>query len=181
MAKTIEQSGAGKWGPRYGEGQARVRYGRVETYIRGAKWLADVTAVEDWGCGYCTFRDYLPAKVTYLGLDGSAGYCDQVVDLEEYTSETPGIFMRHVLEHNVNWRQIITNAVKSFQHRMVLVLFLLMKEVDTCHPNVNDFGAGKIPNIHICGTDLVKLLGSALHHRESFRKETIYYLEKSQS
>ncbi len=180
MAKTIEQSGAGKWAPRYVEGQKHVSYGKAETYIRGARWLEDVASVEDWGCGYCTFRDHLPAGAAYIGLDGSPGYCDQVVDLEEYTSETPGIFMRHVLEHNVNWRQIIINAVHSFQRRMVLVLFLTPGSVDTRHRNVDDLGAGKIPNIYISDPDLVKLLGSALHHRERFHKETVYYLEKPQ-
>lgn len=181
MTKTIEQSGAGKWALRYRKGQKRERYGKAETYIRGAKWLADVEVVEDWGCGYCTFRDHLPEGAAYIGLDGSPGYCDHVVDLEEYVSTTPGIFMRHVLEHNVNWRQIITNAVQSFQHRMALVLFLPPKMVDTRHSHVDDFGAGEIPNIHICGKDLVGIFGDTLHHRETFRKETIYYLEKPQS
>lgn len=178
--KTIEQSGAGKWDNRYAGKGKRVRYGKAETYVRGAAWLEDVESVEDWGCGYCTFRDHLPEGAAYIGLDGSPGYCDQVVDLEEYTSKTPGLFMRHVLEHNVNWRQILTNAVHSFQHRMVLVLFLPPKHEDTRHPNVDDLGAGKIPNIHVSGTDLVNIIKDSLHHREAFRDETIYYLEKPQ-
>jgi hypothetical protein len=60
----------------------------------------------------------------YRGVDGSASpRCAEVVDLVEYRSTVPGIFMRHVLEHNYEWARILDNAVASFTERMALILF----------------------------------------------------------
>jgi hypothetical protein len=46
-----------------------------------------------------------------------------VVDLVAYRSRVPGVFIRHVLEHNDAWARILDNAVASFTERMVLILF----------------------------------------------------------
>jgi len=46
-----------------------------------------------------------------------------VVDLVAYRSHVPGVFMRHVLEHNDEWARILDNAVASFTERMALILF----------------------------------------------------------
>jgi hypothetical protein len=46
-----------------------------------------------------------------------------VVDLVAYRSTVPGIFLRHVLEHNEAWVQLLDNALASFTERMVLILF----------------------------------------------------------
>jgi hypothetical protein len=60
----------------------------------------------------------------YRGLDGTASlFGDAVVDLATYRSTVPGVFMRHVLEHNYAWAQILDNALASFTKRMVLILF----------------------------------------------------------
>jgi hypothetical protein len=52
-----------------------------------------------------------------------------VVDLVQYRSSVPGIFMRHILEHNYEWAQILDNALASFTERMVLILFTPEREV----------------------------------------------------
>jgi hypothetical protein len=46
-----------------------------------------------------------------------------VVDLVAYRSTVPGLFMRHILEHNYAWAQILDNALASFTERMALILF----------------------------------------------------------
>jgi hypothetical protein len=85
---------------------------------------SDIHIIEDWGCGYGSFRSYLGTHQTYVGVDGSsAAYSDVVTDLENYTSAVDAIHMRHVLEHNLRWRRILGNAVESFMKRMVLTLF----------------------------------------------------------
>lgn len=90
----------------------------------GADFLSDCEVVEDWGCGMGWFRSVISENVTYKGLDGSHNpFVDQVVDLEKHKSSVDGIFMRHVLEHNYNWRKVLDNALSSFKKKMVLVLF----------------------------------------------------------
>ena len=56
----------------------------------------------------------------YVGLDGTSPFADRVVDLRAHRSSADCIFMRHVLEHNVEWRKILHGAVNSFRKRMVL-------------------------------------------------------------
>ena len=60
----------------------------------------------------------------YRGIDGTASpRCAEVVDLVEYRSTIPGLFMRHILEHNYEWARILDNALASFTERMALILF----------------------------------------------------------
>lgn len=102
------------------------RYGVEDSYIQGMKWLDPCSVVEDWGCGPAYSKKY--RKGTYIGVDGTEGFCDVVTDLRAYTSRPEGIFMRHVLEHNQDWEVILENAVKSFTHRMSLIFFLPFAE-----------------------------------------------------
>jgi hypothetical protein len=93
------------------------------TYCKGYEWLKDCPLIEDWGCGYGVFEQFCRAG-QYKGIDGSCTpHAATYVDLCKYRSNVPGIFMRHVLEHNDEWVVILRNAVASFQQRMVLVLF----------------------------------------------------------
>jgi hypothetical protein len=64
------------------------------------------------------------------GVDGTPSpHCAEVVDLVEYRSSVPGIFMRHILEHNYEWARILDNALASFTERMALILFTPEQEV----------------------------------------------------
>jgi len=113
----------GKWSARYKEAEQSKPYGSSLTYEMGAAFLREMETIEDWGCGLGWFSQYVPAGC-YTGVDGSwSRFSDIVADLEEYQSTVDGIFMRHVLEHNLNWRLILLNALQSFRKRMVLVLF----------------------------------------------------------
>jgi hypothetical protein len=100
-----------------------VPYGLSITYQLGADWLAACPLVEDWGCG----RGYLTTFIErdrYRGVDGSPGsFADIAVDLSDYRSDAPGVFMRHVLEHDYRWPRILANALTSARERMFLAIF----------------------------------------------------------
>jgi len=118
-----------RWDSTYALGMSRPQpYGGTETYDLGADWLGKCKTVEDWGCGKGYFRTYFEGD-RYRGIDGSqTPWADEIADLAEYRSQPDGIFMRHVLEHDPRWSEILTNAVASFQERLVLVLFTPMGE-----------------------------------------------------
>lgn len=120
----MHQSNAGKWNRWYAMlGQEPEPYAATKTYEIGARWLGTCETVEDWGCG----KGWLTTLIEpgrYRGIDGSESpFADEVVDLVSYRSEVPGIFMRHVIEHDFRWAQILDNALASFTQRMVLILF----------------------------------------------------------
>jgi len=116
-------SNVGKWAAWYESCDSPWPYGDTTSYEIGAAWLAGCALIEDWGCGTGWLRTLLPPD-QYRGLDGSASPgCDAVVDLVAYRSTVPGIFLRHVLEHNEAWGQLLDNALASFTERMVLILF----------------------------------------------------------
>jgi hypothetical protein len=108
--------------------QDAAPYGGFRSYEMGAKWLLPCELIEDWGCGKGWLRT-LVERDRYRGIDGSVTpFADAVVDLALYLSETPGLFMRHVLEHDWRWAQILDNAVASFTERMALILFTPLGE-----------------------------------------------------
>jgi len=104
-------------------------YSDDETAKKGAAFLSDVDIIEDWGCGWGGFKTFLLPHQTYVGVDGSVTpAADKIVDLEEYSSEVEGIYLRHVLEHNQGWKNVLANAAKSFTKKLVIVLFTPLQE-----------------------------------------------------
>jgi hypothetical protein len=119
----------GRWAAWYSRHDNPWPYGDTTSYEIGAAWLARCERIEDWGCGAGWLSTLIPPD-RYRGVDGTASpRCAEVVDLIEYRSAVPGIFMRHVLEHNYEWARILDNAVASFTERMALVLFTPEQEV----------------------------------------------------
>jgi hypothetical protein len=117
-------SNVGRWDPVYRLLPDPRPYGDTLTYEKAARFLAGLDTVEDWGCGWGWFKRYLDPGVQYKGVDGShSPAADEVADLTRYTSHVEGILLRHVLEHNDNWRSILSNALRSFTRRLVIVLF----------------------------------------------------------
>jgi hypothetical protein len=155
------------------------RSGCDTTYKRGAAYLSGVGRVEDWGCGTAYFRRFVPAGC-YWGIDRDpAACCDQTADLAGYTSATDGIFLRHVLEHDLRWRGILRNALASFRRRMVLVVATPFVRATTEHRRSEG------PEIHFCRADLVReLRGVAFRLEENVRtdspfgREHVFYLCK---
>jgi hypothetical protein len=125
--RQIAQSNFGKWERRYQNLQENRRYGDETTYRMAAEFFADVDLVEDWGCGSGGFRLFRPSG--YVGIDGSRNpFVDVVADLAAYTSRSDGILLRHVLEHNPQWEQILANALRSFQRKLCVIGFTPFSE-----------------------------------------------------
>jgi hypothetical protein len=111
----------GRWAQRYAWSQEQVPYGDTPTYQMAEDHLHGL-AVEDWGCGVGWFRRFHDGP--YLGVDATeTQWSDVVDDLVTRVSETPGLLLRHVLEHNEDWPKILDNIVLSAQERLVIVTF----------------------------------------------------------
>ena len=116
-------SNVGRWTPWYSKEAADsspLRYGDDTVFLMAAKFLSGL-AVEDWGCGFARYKQFHLGA--YVGIDGTAGFCDVVADLREYRSDTPAVLMRAVLEHDTEWRLILANALSSAKKRIVVAVF----------------------------------------------------------
>jgi hypothetical protein len=123
----------GKWDSYYKSWTPGVagRYGGENSYRRAYGWLEDCEVIEDWGCGRGYFQS-LCKPGQCVGLDCSCSpWADLQVDLVTYRTKVDGIHMRGVLEHNVDWRMILENALASFQKRMVLTFWTPWSEGET--------------------------------------------------
>lgn len=156
-------------------------YGDTETYQLGADFLKDCALVEDWGSGAGWFSRFVSAE-RYRGIDGSKSPFTHIyADLAYYKSDVPGIFMRHVIEHDYRWAQILENAVASFRERMVLITFTpLVREtkVLSTEEEIN------VPNIAFSLRDLGRFISvytvkwQTLHTATQFGVENIFFLQK---
>ncbi len=116
-------SNVGKWDGWYVNlsvsNQGPVLYANAVTYLMAAAFLADVDEVEDWGCGGGGFRRFC-LSWRYIGLDGSrTPFADKIVDLCTYSSNVPGIMMRHLLEHNYDWERILGVCRSIFRAKVL--------------------------------------------------------------
>jgi hypothetical protein len=110
-----------RWAFWYENNSNLAPYGDTSTYQVGVDFLKDL-AVEDWGCGLGWYKTVHQGP--YTGVDGTPSpHADIVADLREYTSKTPAVWMRHVLEHNPDWRDILDNALVSAQEKIVIIVF----------------------------------------------------------
>lgn len=179
-------SNLGRWALWYGQVTDQPQpYADTVTYRLGADWLAGCGLVEDWGCGLGWLRTLIPAE-RYRGLDGTASpFADEVVDLAAYRSSVPGVFMRHVLEHNHAWEAVLDNAVTSFTKRMALILFTPMAPVTHQIAPFDNDGLD-VPNIAFRHQDLADRFGSGTAWRfedvatsSFYGTERVYYLERA--
>lgn len=178
----MADSNVGKWSRWYGLlGDDPEPYGDTATYRSGAQWLSRCPRVEDWGCGKGWMSRFVEPE-RYWGLDGSySKFANEVVDLALHRSQTPGLFMRHVLEHDYRWQSILDNAVASFTDRMVLVLFTPL--VDATRQLAYNSDPG-VPDLAFAEADITSRFGDAGWHAETIQSatqygtETSFYLEK---
>jgi len=124
-------SNLGKWERWYSMlGEDPEPYGDSPSYQLAADFVKGL-AVADWGCGKGWMRRFIAPEL-YHGVDGSASpFADEVVDLTDYHTPSPAIILRHVLEHDYNWKLILRNAVAAAQQRLVVVLFTPPVDVTT--------------------------------------------------
>ena len=170
------------WDTVYARAAAARPYGDSTTYRLGAAFIGEL-AVEDWGCGLGWYRRY--AIGPYRGIDGSASpFADVVADLREYRSSTPALFMRHVLEHNHEWRKILDNAIASFQRRMVLVIFTPFGERTSIINDVEYTPGERIPDISFARAELteyfqrISFTEQSLHTGTWYGAEHVFFLHR---
>jgi hypothetical protein len=152
-------SSVGKWDRWYGLlGSKPEPYGLSETYELGADWLSPCELIADWGCGKGWMRQFVSPE-RYLGIDGSqTPFADVVADLTTYRSAVPGVFVRHVLEHDWEWQRILDNALASTRERLCLVVFTPLADVTHEIAYADDPG---VPDISFRLADLTDRIGAA--------------------
>lgn len=182
---TVQESNRGKWQSFH---QVNAMCGDETSYAMGTEWLRNCSFVEDWGCGTGCFSRLMKAvnpQARVIGLDGSPRDGAIEVDLVHHLSQIrpDGIFMRHVLEHNWRWREILDNALQSFKLRMALVLFTELEDVDR---NIYDHPIG-VPVLCLSRRDLEERLNrnglqfqaTTFSSGTEFGSETIYRIERA--
>lgn len=156
-------------------------YDEETSYKIGLEFLdGHGESIEDWGCG-TTFAKRFVTKSRYVGVDGShSAHADVKAELQEYQSHADCIFMRHVLEHNWGWRQILANAVASFQKRMVLIVFTPFSKGSDEAIRYNDV----IPDLSLNKEEILgffkglKVREQDMKSNTEYGVETIFFLEK---
>jgi hypothetical protein len=181
----------GVWDNAYSHyvGKPKV-YGDPTTMEVAAAFLAapEVRVVEDWGCGFGGFSKYVAEHQKYVGIDGSLSpFARLHVDLTEYKSSADGILVRHVLEHNRQWAKLLDNAVTSFGHRMVLVIFTPFQEETGIIKTHEGWGAGDTDVVDIGFNEvqiterfpaLVRWSKQYFETRTTYGEETVFFLER---
>lgn len=148
------------------------------TYEKAIAWLDGFGLIEDWGCGTARAKGFVKYG-PYRGVDGSPPYADVIADLREYRSDAPCIVMRHVLDHNAEWRLVLANALASFQVRMVLVLFVPMGTVtrEIARSKESKWWEAGIPDMQFSRDDLMPFLQPYLIREERVLSKTAYGVE----
>lgn len=154
----------------------QFNYGDDTTYKKGIAFLDGHGTIEDWGCGFAHARTFV-TESQYIGLDGSSKHADEIVDLTEYASTVDCIFMRHVLEHNADWRRILANAVASFRSRMVLVIFTPFAEMTCQIATSTTLTSIPVPDISFRKEDLTQCFAHLHYLEESLATDTQYGVE----
>lgn len=173
----------GLWDRFYKSKKARKVYDDPATAKLAGGFLNqdNISTIQDWGCGYGGFKDYIGEQQQYVGVDGSkTRYADVIADLETYTSDVDAIHVRHILEHNPGWLNILKNSLQSFNKRMVLTLFTPWQDetkVIQRYPNFNNTGVEMV-DIGFARKDIISHFeGIKWSAIENIKTETLYHVE----
>jgi hypothetical protein len=156
-------------------------YGEDTTYKKAAQFLGPGNLVEDWGCGAAyACRFFTPEA--YIGVDGASGFANKIADLRTYRSDVDGILLRHVLEHNWEWKVILKNALSSARNKLVLITFTPFSDV-THQIAWNE--KEKVPDLSFCKQDLLDILAfnyfvteETVQTDTQYGTETLFYVTK---
>lgn len=160
----------GKWN--YGA-TPQFPYGDETSYRKAMEFLDGPHIIEDWGSGVSWARKFVQ-RGRYIGIDGSwSMHCDLVTDLRTYRSTADAILIRHILEHNLDWKKILENALGSFQKKFCLILFTPFGE------ETRSIGSTKenVPDLSFRKEDLLEFLRPFSFTEESFESATQYGAE----
>lgn len=167
-------SNVGLWDRWYADLSEPAAYGDDTTYLLGAEFLTDCPLIEDWGCGKGWFRTFVHPD-RYRGVDGSrTPFADVTADLATYRSEVPGVFLRHVLEHDYRWEAILANAAASATERLAVILFTPLGEATREIAFAEDPG---VPDISFALDDLLAHLTAFTVTVETLTTATQYGTE----
>jgi hypothetical protein len=177
VPETIGSNVASRWDSIYRETPGRPSPPDTLTYEKASAFLQGCATVEDWGCGWGWFRTHLNGSARYRGVDGACSpYADEVADLCGYTSQAEGLLLRHVLEHNPAWDRILSNALRSFTKRMVIVLFTPFADVTQVIGYSETLG---VPDLAFAKTDLIRrFTGLQWQLEENLQTDTQYGIEQ---
>lgn len=164
----------GKWDSFYANATAPFPYGDETTYRKAIDFLDDgCEIIHDWGCG-AAFAGTLVKKAQYVGIDGSWSRMAHVIaDLREFRNPSDGILMRHILEHNYEWKKVLENALASFQKKFVLIMFTPFVP-ETKQIAMNGIG---VPDLSFRKEDLTDLFKHLPFREESLQTKTQYGVE----
>jgi hypothetical protein len=167
----VTESYLHRWGLWYDVDASLAPYGDPITYEIGAEFLKGLP-VEDWGCGRGWFRTIHEGP--YVGVDGTASeHADMVADLREYRSDTPGVWMRHVIEHNPDWHLVLANALASARERLALILFTPDGEGEQIG-FTPELGVPDLALCHRCIAQMIEEAGFDLVRFETIPTGSIY-------
>ncbi len=141
-----------KWTKWYINKNQSEPYADTISYSMGAEFLKDCDIVEDWGCGLGWFKKTYCGRA--IGVDGTESkFSDVVADLATYKSYNfpNGIFMRHVLEHNENWKEILENALDTARYKFFLAIFTPFSETEKILGWTEELG---VPDISLVRKDV---------------------------
>lgn len=160
----------GKWN--YGAAP-KFPYGDETSYRKAIEFLDGPYVIEDWGCGTAWARKFVK-RGRYIGIDGSWSlHCDQISDLRTYRSSADGILMRHILEHNWEWKKILENALASFQKRFALIIFTPFSEETKSLATSFE----TVPDLSFRKEDILSFIRPFLVMEETLQTQTQYGVE----
>lgn len=181
--KIKNENNVGKWNNWYtglSTTPSSFVYGDTITYEKASNFLSDCKEVEDWGCGAGGFIRFRPDAI---GVDGSDTpfATKKFINLNEYTCTCESIHMRHVLEHNYSWANILKNVLKSAQKKVVITLFIPLNDDVTKEIAYNDIHGVDVPDISISKTDFFNIIekyNPKSIENEKFETNTGYRMEE---
>lgn len=148
-------------------------YGDETSYHKAMEYLDGPHVIEDWGSGTSWAKRFVK-RGRYIGIDGSRSmHCDLVADLRMYRSTADAILIRHILEHNWEWKKILENALASFQKKFALVLFTPFGN------ETRSIGSTKenVPDLSFRKEELIEYLKPFSFTEESIQSGTQYGVE----
>jgi hypothetical protein len=166
---------AGAWTEHYTSLAEIAPYGGEDSYRAAAQWTADCVTVSDRGCGAGSLRKFI-GHDRYRGIDGSPSpFADEIADLTTYRHEVEGVVLRHVLEHELGWRDVLDNAVADFQKRLFIALFTPLQPQTVVLATEPDYG--DVPVIGFRLADLTERFGGLIVDVETVATATFYGTE----
>lgn len=190
--KEVQECNTNKWNGYYinlpDEPSAFI-YGDTVTYEKAASFLLNCKTVEDWGCGGGGFLRF---RKDAVGVDGSDTKfaIKKFIDLKTYNSDCDGIHLRHVLEHNYAWRNILKNALNSAKRKLVITFFIPVnsegRTIEISHNRSSGVDAPDLSISEIEFLDILKEYRPEISNIESltlstntlYGKEQIFFITK---